>query len=97
MKTHELKTDPIVFQDMWIGSKTFDIRFNDRDFSVGDRTIQKETKYSSKEMENGEPLEYTGREIIVDINYILHGPAYGLGDGWVIMSIKLLNLSEDFI
>jgi hypothetical protein len=37
MKIHELKTWPKTFQLIWDGRQTYDLRFNDRDFEVGDR------------------------------------------------------------
>lgn len=36
MKVHELKLDDKYFNDVQDGSKTFEIRKNDRDFQVGD-------------------------------------------------------------
>lgn len=83
-KIHGLKTDPDVFQKSYQGVKTFEIRFNDRNYEVGDTVILKETKYSRKEMDEGMPLEYTGREGMIKISYILYGPIYGLKEGWVI-------------
>ena len=83
--THDLKTDPKVFQDVINGNKTFEIRFNDRDFQVGDELILKETKYSGEQMKNGNSLEFTGRQLIKNVSYVLSG--YGLQDGWVILGI----------
>lgn len=83
---HELKTDSEVFQAIYGGYKTFEIRFNDRDFQVGDELWLKETVYTGKEMKEGKPLKYTGRSYNLNISYILMGPIYGLQEGWVIMS-----------
>ena len=88
MKTHELKTDPDAFDGSWRGVKPWEIRFNDRDFKVGDRLSLRETIYTGEEMKNGKPLEFTGRSICLDILYVLSGPIYGLSDGWVIMSVN---------
>jgi len=86
MIVHELKSDPINFQPDNLNTKKFEIRFDDREFLVGDKLILRETKYSSEEMKAGKPLEYTGRTTHLYIKYILRGPCYGLMDGWVIMS-----------
>lgn len=87
MAIHNLKTDSAVFLDVAAGNKSFEIRKNDRDFQVGDTLRLMETEHSGAEMAHGEPLIYTGAEVIVTVQYILHGPIYGLADGWVIMSI----------
>ena len=84
---HELKTDPIVFNDVWRGVKTFEIRYDDRDFRVGDDLRLRETRYSGAEMQAGKPLAYTGRELVLPVKYIMRGPQYGLNEGWVIMSV----------
>ena len=83
--THYLKTDTKVFQDVLDGNKTFEIRFNDRDFQVGDSVLLKETKFTGEQIESGQPLIFTGREIHKRISYLLSG--YGLQDGWVILGI----------
>lgn len=87
MKTHDLKTDSEVFDAVFNGFKRFEIRKNDRDFHVGDMLRLRETRHSGLEMLNGAPLEYTQRESAHHVIYILHGPIYGLKNGWVIMSI----------
>ena len=85
-KEHVLKTDYVVFQDVLDGNKTFEIRFNDRDYQVGDLVILKETEFTGEQMKSGQPLVYTGREIQKRISYVLSG--YGLHEGWVILGIQ---------
>ena len=88
MKIHELKTDPEVYDAVCNGEKSFEIRFDDRNFKVGDRLILKKTIHTGEEMNMGKPLNYIGVEKAVEVLYILRGQIYGLMDGWVIMSIQ---------
>lgn len=89
---HVLKTDPAVFQDVLDGKKTFEIRFNDRGYQVGDLVVLKETKFTGQQMKSGEPLIYTGREIQKRISYVLSG--YGLHEGWVIFGIQDIKATK---
>lgn len=86
-RAHDLKTDAYVFEEVVRGRKLFEIRKNDRGFQCGDLLRLRETRLTGAEMAAGEPLIYTGREIIVRVIGILHGPKYGLAEGWCIMSI----------
>jgi hypothetical protein len=86
-KTHELKTDPEVFEAVAKGLKTHEIRYNDRDFQVGDTLKLRETFYTGAEMKAGKPLAYTNRDIVVTVTHVLTGPIYGLAEGWAILSI----------
>ncbi|MBT2773799.1 DUF3850 domain-containing protein [Halomonas sp. ISL-60] len=95
MKTHILKTDPDVFEALVRGDKTYEIRFDDRGFSVGDALCIQETKSSGHDMANGAALEYTGRTTARTVTHILRGPLYGLSDGWVILSVD--NPARDAI
>lgn len=79
---HELKTDTECFQDIWRNRKTFELRYNDRDYKVGDTLILKDY---DKDQD-----KFTGKVCMRIVTYILTGPAYGLQEGWVIMSIKPL-------
>jgi hypothetical protein len=82
----ELKTDPTPFWDTWHGKKTHELRYDDRNYSVGDHLLLRETKYTAHEMALGNvhidlklyvlgyeehPLEYTGREILAKVTHIL--------------------------
>ena len=51
---HELKTDSNVFDESFKGNKTFEIRYDDRGFSVGDKILLRETQFSGIEMKNGQ-------------------------------------------
>lgn len=87
-QVHVLKTDPTVWERVFDGTKKFEIRYNDRDYQVGDILILRKTKYSAEEMQHGKPLSYINRlPVVAYVNYILHGPIYGLEENWVIMSI----------
>ncbi len=89
---HVLKTDPEVFQAVLDGVKTFEIRFNDRGFQVGDALHLRETRFTGAEMREGKPLEYTGRECHRIVSHVLTG--YGLADGWCCLSFAAPQASE---
>lgn len=84
---HELKTLPEYFEEIWIKNKSFEIRKNDRNFSVGDQLILRE--YSE------EDERYTGRAIQAYVPYIINGPCYGLKEGYCVMSIAFLTFLSD--
>ena len=73
---HELKILPEYFSSIISRRKTFEIRFNDRNFHTGDTLILREW--------NG---NYTGREVKSKITYILHNFS-GLKEGYIAMSIE---------
>lgn len=84
---HDLKTDPAAYRAVAEGRKNFEIRKNDRNFQIGDTLRLNETTRTGAEIAAGAPLEYTGRTRTVRVTYILQGPAYGLAEGWCVMSI----------
>lgn len=87
-RIHELKTDSPVFCETLKGTKTYEVRLNDRGYRIGDRLRLKETRYTGEEMKFGYPLVYTRRECLVKVVQLLQGPIYGLKEGWVIMGIE---------
>lgn len=75
--THDLKILPKYFEDVLSGIKTFELRENDRNFKTEDML-------RLREFSDG---EYTGREVLKRITYILEGGSYGLEEGYVILAI----------
>lgn len=94
-RIQELKTDPEVFQAAWDGRKTFEIRFNDRDFQVGDSLYLLETQHTGEEMRAGAPLVYTGRTQMKVVSHVLTG--YGLAPGWCCLSFEAHQAAADAI
>ena len=83
---HKLKTDTEVFQALVDGRRTFEIRFNDRNFKVGDELVLLETIYTLEEqMKHGKPLLFSCNVLRKTVSYVLSG--YGLQAGWVILGI----------
>jgi len=86
VRKHILKTWPEYFQPIASGTKTFEIRRNDRKqegyFQVGDHLLLKE--YSAV------ICEYTGRELEAVVTYMTDFPL-GLRDGHVCMSIAIIR------
>lgn len=78
---HKLKTLPSYYQAVIDGKKRFEIRKNDRYFSVGD--ILQLHEYDSE-------WGYTGRYCHVQVDYIL-SDFIALEENYVAMSITLIN------
>ncbi len=74
---HKLKTLPPFFQDILDNKKTFEIRYNDRDYKVGHYLLIQE--YSS--------CEYTGRECMRKVSYVVSLDKL-IGSNYVGMSIR---------
>lgn len=74
---HGLKQLPEYFKAVKNGTKTFEVRKNDRNYQVGDLLALNEY--------DGE--KYTGRHCIVRVLYILDNSEY-VKDGYIIMGIE---------
>ena len=79
--THELKTWIKYFKRIKEGTKTFEVRKDDRDFQIGDFLIL-------REYDNGSS-SYTGLECSCYVTYVLRGGEFGIQEGYCVMSIKL--------
>ena len=78
MKAHELKIKSCFFREIINCEKTFELRYNDRDYRVGDILLLREYD-----------VDYTGHVALVEVTSILKEHD-GLKAGFVIMSTKLL-------
>lgn len=80
---HELKCQELFFQATWAGSKSFEIRFNDRGFKVNDQVVLQEVDADG---------EYTGREIEGFIRYVSDFKQQG---GYVVFSVDEYGRTGD--
>ncbi|NCD42803.1 MAG: DUF3850 domain-containing protein [Bacteroidia bacterium] len=76
---HELKVKPEYYHSLFTGEKTCEVRYNDRDFQVGDVLIL-------------HCIEPTNRFLIDmplfrTITYVLKGGQYGIHSEYVVLSI----------
>lgn len=76
---HALKTDPLYFDAILHGYKTFDVRKADRPFAPQDDIVLQEYEKDEE--------KYTGKEWYGKITYILDNPDY-CKKGFVILGIK---------
>lgn len=81
VKTHELKVVEPYFTDLKTGKKTFELRFNDRDYQVGDVLILRKYDPEINKLFDDEVLTFT-------ITHILSDYIDVLPPGYVILSIK---------
>lgn len=80
---HDLKTWPDPFRALVAGEKTFEVRWNDRDYQVGD-TLH------LREFDPATGL-YSGEVTDRRVTYILSGGQFGIEDGFVVMGVKSLR------
>lgn len=80
---HILKCENPHFEDVWRGVKTFELRYNDRDYQRNDVLFLKEY--------NARNQTFSGRWVVVQVTHILR---HGLREGWVCMSIQLVRRYE---
>lgn len=83
--THVVKCWPEYFKAIQSGEKTFDLRFDDRDYQIGDDLVQEEFRVGVG--------EYTGRELRCKITFIARGEQFerfGLMKGYACLAIKLV-------
>jgi hypothetical protein len=79
--THNLKTWPEYFVAVLIGTKTFEIRKNDRDFNVGDELVLQEYEPTND--------MYSGRSVKRTVTYVLNGGSFGIDKGYCVLGLRL--------
>ena len=75
--THDLKIWTTFFDMLQSGTKTFELRRNDRNYQVGDVLHLREWRVSEE--------VFTGRECMRTVSYILAGGQFGIEEGYVAM------------
>jgi len=78
-RCHDLKIRPEYYSAIADGTKTFEVRYNDRGFQVNDILRLRE--------HTGEA--YTGRVVEAVVTYLLDDKNY-CKEGYVVMAIKLI-------
>jgi len=81
-----LKTWPAHFAAVAMGAKTFEARTDDRGFAVGhllDLAEYDPDKGAS-----------SGQVVTVEVTHLLRGPAFGIEEGHVVMSVQLVQAAE---
>ncbi len=92
MKLHELKILHPYLIDVSLGTKTFELRKNDRDYQVGDliRFIDISVGYTNNDIE-----PYIDENTLYRITYVLKDvEKYGLDKDYCILAIKKLEIKE---
>lgn len=79
---HQLKTWTEHFSAIMKGEKTFEIRFNDRCFCIGDMLHLQEYCPQAQ--------IFSGRELFVTVTHILRGN-HGIEPMYIVMSIKIIE------
>lgn len=77
---HELKVWPGCFAAVLAGTKPFDVRFNDRNFQVGDALLLREYEPEGE--------QYSGRTTTRWISYLLQGGSFGIEAGWCVLGFS---------
>jgi hypothetical protein len=80
MATHYLKTWTVPFQAVKQLLKTFEMRYNDRSYQVGDILVLQEYKPTTG--------SFTGMEVDRVVTYIQEGEHFGLQEGFICMGIE---------
>lgn len=93
MKIHALKCQDVFFQQIVDGQKPFEVRFQDRDFSVGDILALNEVCVDAANLGGG-TTRHTGRCCLVKVTAILDNPQF-CKEGYVVLGIRPSGLIPD--
>lgn len=96
MIIHNLKSKSVYFKSVWDGSKTFEIRKNDRGFSTGDFLILQEWDKPEdlwaplRYMEHGAE-QHTGAIILAKVTYT---STFEQQEGYIVLGIQVLECKD---
>ena len=89
--THRIKLLEKYADDVFDGTKPFEIRKNGRGYKVGDVVSFLAVNT------NGDPVKHLINDAFFVISYLLKGPLYGLEEGYVAFALKKLTLKSALI
>ena len=89
--THRIKLLEKYADDVFDGTKPFEIRKNDRGYKVGD------TVSFLPVNANGDSVKHPINDAFFVISYLLKGPLYGLEEGYVVFALEKLTLESALI
>ena len=88
---HQLKTEEVYFASILEGTKSFEIRKNDRNFAVGDFLALNEVQSHTL---NGMPKSiYTGRCCLVEIVYMMLDSRF-VPNGYIALGIRPCSIGR---
>lgn len=92
---HELKVWPAYFARLLDGSKTFEIRRDDRGFQPGDRLTLREWNPTGTTTLFGGVGAYTGRQVVRTVGFVAKGTMFGLALGeYAVLSLLPEEVDE---
>lgn len=94
MRIHEVKCRDSFFNELIAGTKSFEVRRNDRDYNPGDVLAVNETVSECiPPAPEGSVFRYTGRCCLLKVTYILDDPEY-CKEGYVIMGLRPMKMEQ---
>ncbi|MFC0182541.1 protein of unknown function [Pseudarcicella hirudinis] len=81
--THEIKCEREYFSQTWLRKKPFEVRKDDRNFSVGDELMLREWIAHKQ--------EYTHRVMFAKISYKLEGGQFGIGKDYCVLGLQRIK------
>jgi hypothetical protein len=84
---HSVKCIQPFYTALENGTKTFEVRWNDRDYRAGDTLIVNEVPECEPRM-----LDPTKRPMQFTVTYVLQGEEWGIKKGYVILGLQRLNI-----
>lgn len=98
VEVHDLKSWPEYWKAIANGTKTAELRQNDRNYHEGDILVLREWLPAPNSEKGISPAwggEYTGKVVLAEVKHILIGSGVlplALPEGWVVMSIEVMHV-----
>lgn len=89
MAEHTLKTLAPFFDAVADGSKTFEVRKNDRGFAVGDILVL--TRFLHSDVSHGVVPSHPPRHLRKRVSYVLAGGQYGIDPDYCVLGMQNLE------